>query len=223
MCFRPAPARYDPTALLDQGVVTSTFSRHLARNPPSKNPGVDVARPHALGRTEGASFEERALTLSPVTGRVVGIKPEPWGRISIQDSSGYVHNLLHNVFSEQSTLKVGDVVLRGEAVARMAHVAPATANIRTDHIHHSIEKDGRLIDAQKAWYDPLTGAVVAEDDDKLSELLKAPPAQNQSRSFDILLKALDDLIDRLNEAADKMSRGQDRIDQKSNAQKANLP
>lgn len=223
MCLRPAPARYDPTAILDQGVVTSTFSRHLARSPPSKNPGIDVARPHSLGRTENANFEKRAHTLSPVTGRVVGIKPEPWGRISIQDSSGYVHNLLHNAFPEQPTLKVGDVVLRGEAVARMAHVAPAKANIKTDHIHHSIEKDGRLIDAQKAWYDPLTGAVVAEDDDMLSDLLKAQPAQNESRSFDSLLKALDDLVDRLDKAADKLSRSHDKINENSDKKKTNLP
>jgi hypothetical protein len=197
--FRVTPASYSPDRLLGGGVTTSGFEAHLLRNPPSERPGVDVARPYALG---GDRLSQ--IVRSPVDGMVTAIKPQPWGRVSIRDANGYTFNFIHMQLGDPvspGTLKVGDSIKAGTALGFVGDVVPPNVKPVPPHVHHYIESEiGTFIDPAAAFYDPTTGAVVADGTSApLQPYWWAPQIREAETAVDSAMASFDRLLDSISE------------------------
>lgn len=199
------PRRYDPTVVVENGMVVNDFATHLQRDPPSSSPGTDVDLPDLLLTTEGLSTDRKPMVRSPATGIVREVKSQPWGRVTIEDQSGYTHTLMHN---ENIVVHKGQWVKMSDPIGTIGHVAPPEKNITKDHSHDTVRRpNGEMVDDTKLWYDMYTGQVLF-DDDKWVARFSSGRENQQIRTdtgLDSLLERFEEWLNKLSEHFDKAS------------------
>lgn len=93
---------------------------------------------------------------SPVEGEVVLVGGR-FGTVSIRDSDGNLHQLLH---TQTQTVKVGQHVAAGDAIATMGGRGPGGAADYAQHVHYQMKsRNGHGINPEQYWDSRAVNAV----------------------------------------------------------------
>ena len=142
--------------------VTSQF--HLRGNPFEENSGPILIEEKLHKGIDLKSFKQNIIR-STVSGTVVAHWPPPngyWkgdgahgGRIIIRDSNGVFHAFSHLSETYVSSIEGRNLVEAGQEIGRMGNTGLTTGS----HLHYEIyispDPDGKVIDGQTLWYDPI--------------------------------------------------------------------
>jgi murein DD-endopeptidase MepM/ murein hydrolase activator NlpD len=111
------------------------------RGPGSSRPhkGVDV---NYVGG-QGALNKSRPILHAPVDGEVIFVGGRS-GTISIKDSEGFVHKLMHTA---TQNVRVGDRVTAGDSIGTVGNTGT-----KDYHLHYQLEdSEGRLVNSPAFW------------------------------------------------------------------------
>lgn len=137
------------------------------RNPPSSIPHKGVDANYFGG--QNALNKSHPILHAPVDGEVV-LSGGRSGTISIKDSNGFVHKLMH---TSTRNVEVGDRVSAGDAIGRMGNTGT-----HDFHLHYQLEDGtGRQVDPVEFWNrqgpvdpDPLSPAFL-DQSKRASEIM----------------------------------------------------
>ena len=121
--FAQESTAFDPSKILEGGVVTSTHEQHQSRTKPSA--GVDIDAPHL---NEGSKAPVKSMT----DGKVTAVNPRS-GFVQITDGDGYKHEYVHLNLSEPH-VKEGQTVKAGDQIAALGNTGTTK-----DHVHYQVK------------------------------------------------------------------------------------
>ncbi|WP_298273335.1 M23 family metallopeptidase [uncultured Bradyrhizobium sp.] len=82
---------------------------------------------------------------SPITGKVISVGGDAYNTISIRDSNGYVHNVLH---TQDQFVQPGQQIRAGDVIGTMGGVGAGDVQ----HVHYGMrDPNGRLINPADYW------------------------------------------------------------------------
>lgn len=106
------------------------------------SPHVGVDTNYNVGQ-HGINLTNPAVR-SPVDGVVTNGGEGSFGRISIRDKNGNLHDLLH---THRQHVRIGDPVAAGQIIGSMGNTGT-----RDHHVHYQLrDSSGRLLDPQAYW------------------------------------------------------------------------
>lgn len=151
--------------------ITSQF--HLRGNPFEENSGPTLVEGRIHRGLDIKSFKQNIIR-STVSGIVVSHWPPPndyWkgdgphgGRIIIRDSNGIFHAFSHLSETYVSSIEGRNFVEAGQEIGRMGNTGLTTGSHLHFEIYSSPDPEGKIIDGQTIWYDPIYYFDIRVDD-----------------------------------------------------------
>lgn len=145
----------DVNEILPSSAVSSDFTAHAVRTPPSGSPGIDIY--HGLPFDEFAPrVHSDEIVYTRVSGRVLAPVGGAYGTIKIMDRNGYIHKYLHLKLGDKTAffgLKPGMMVEKGWPIG-----IEGFTNTIKGHVHLNLSKDGESFDPRKVRYNLVDGS-----------------------------------------------------------------
>ncbi len=132
-----------PAELLSDGrapFVSSSYSDHLARTPPSSSPGLDIVYKTQLGR--GSVVPVGTKAIASASGKVVSVRATERGVVVVLDVGQGLSLLYRHL--ENPIVKAGDEVVPAEILGDIGH--DPTDRAKKRHLHFETWLQGKRID-----------------------------------------------------------------------------
>lgn len=112
-----------------------------ASRPGRRHEAVDINYHFVSGATLGHNEINRTHPEvgSPVSGKVKYIDRERYGKIQITDEQGFVHEILHLDWIDQTLEEGASYVKAGQIIGRMGGRGPGNANKYVPHVHYAVK------------------------------------------------------------------------------------